>query len=206
MNQAEILTERLLQESDYQDAPQKRYTEIVGQIFTAYKPRILRMAQFGELSPDDAEDLCQDVGLLIFLHLRGFRGDSRFASWLFKIVHNAISDKKRRLGARSCVLALGDLAHSSDGEDELLVEPSSDLKDPWRKLIISDLLKQLLASLEPRRRTLFLLKYAEGWEVEEISKALRMKPGTVKSQLNRTRAILLRRYRQLASEPGQRAR
>ena len=51
-------------------------------------------------------------------------------------------------------------------------------------------LRQLVASLPPKQRMVVVLRYQEDLEPEEISELLRVPVGTVKSQLQRSLAIL----------------
>jgi RNA polymerase sigma-70 factor (ECF subfamily) len=44
----------------------------------------------------EAEDLAQDVCAALPLKLRGYRGDARFTTWLYRVVVNAAHDRRRR--------------------------------------------------------------------------------------------------------------
>jgi RNA polymerase sigma-70 factor (ECF subfamily) len=52
----------------------------------------------------DAQDLTQEVFLRAYLHIKRFRGDSRFSTWLYRIAHNISMDyfrKKKRMRQES---------------------------------------------------------------------------------------------------------
>lgn len=48
------------------------------------------------LYPPDAEDVTQDVLIKVITHLSGFRGQSSFRTWLYRIVMNHFLDMKKR--------------------------------------------------------------------------------------------------------------
>ncbi|MEL7282510.1 MAG: sigma-70 family RNA polymerase sigma factor [Pseudomonadota bacterium] len=49
----------------------------------------------------DAEDLTQDVCATLPAKLRGFRGEARLTTWLWRVVVNAAHDRRRRAASRA---------------------------------------------------------------------------------------------------------
>jgi len=49
----------------------------------------------------EAEDLTQDICAALPAKLRGFRGDARFTTWLWRVVVNAAHDRRRRAATRT---------------------------------------------------------------------------------------------------------
>jgi RNA polymerase sigma-70 factor (ECF subfamily) len=49
----------------------------------------------------DAEDLTQDICAALPAKLSKYRGDSRFTTWAYRVVVNAVHDKRRRAATRS---------------------------------------------------------------------------------------------------------
>jgi RNA polymerase sigma-70 factor (ECF subfamily) len=58
---------------------------------------------------EDARDVCQETFLAAFRHLRKFRGDAKFSSWIYRIALNACHSRLRRQE--------GVAAHSLDAEE-----------------------------------------------------------------------------------------
>jgi RNA polymerase sigma-70 factor, ECF subfamily len=49
----------------------------------------------------EAEDLTQDICAALPVKLRGWRGDARFSTWLYRVVVNACHDQRRRQATRA---------------------------------------------------------------------------------------------------------
>ena len=49
----------------------------------------------------EAEDLTQDICAALPAKLAGFRGDARFATWLYRVAVNAAHDRRRRAAAHA---------------------------------------------------------------------------------------------------------
>ena len=80
--------------------------------------RIYRIAfRFTGLQ-QDAEDLTQDICTTLATRLRSFRGDSRFSTWLYRVVVNAARDMHRKR-------ATADRLHSTYGEIAELARKAS---------------------------------------------------------------------------------
>ena len=52
-------------------------------------------------SREEAEDLTQDICLALPAKLKGFRGKARFTTWLYRVVMNAVHDRRRRATSRT---------------------------------------------------------------------------------------------------------
>jgi RNA polymerase sigma-70 factor, ECF subfamily len=130
------------------------------------------------LGPDAADDLAAETFVRAFAARARFRpGDGDTArAWLFTIATNLIRDEARR--GRRRVLALGRLAAEPPAaETELLGE-----RDPA-------LAAALGALRDEEREVVLLLAWGE-LSYEEIARVTGVRPGTVRSRLNRARARL----------------
>jgi len=119
-----------------------------------------------------AEDATQEAFLRAFRFLRSFRGDSKFSSWLFRIVRNCSIDavKSRR---------------PLDARDYPQPPPAT---DPATRAELWDAVRGLTREhLEP-----FLLIEVFGLSYQEAADVLQVRVGTVKSRMHRCRRVLVR--------------
>ncbi len=70
------------------------------EIVQRYDRRVLRIALRFVRSEEDARDIYQEVFLRVYRSLSRFRKDSRFETWLFRIVTNTCLDHLRRASVR----------------------------------------------------------------------------------------------------------
>ncbi len=123
-----------------------------------------------------ADELTQDAFVRAWQALPGFRGDSAFGTWLYRLATNiALMDLRSRAGG---------IAREVD--DELLELHSAPSATPG--LAID--LEALVAALPPRARAVLVLFDIEGWTHEEIADQLGMAVGSSKAQLHRARGLL----------------
>jgi RNA polymerase sigma-70 factor, ECF subfamily len=123
-----------------------------------------------------AEEVAQDVFLQLYRCLAELKSDAHLVSWLRKVaVHRAI-DRARSRGSRA------EVALEDAPEPVSAPVPS----DP----LLNNKLRQLVASLPERSRSVVVLRYQEDMSPEEISRALGMPVTTVKSHLQRALAML----------------
>ena len=125
---------------------------------------------------EDAQELAQDVFLLLHRHLRGIVSASHLRFWLRRTVcHRAIDRLRRR--PRMADLPLDAAAQ--------LQAPEQDA-DP----LVDRRLRELLTRLPPMPRAVLLLRYQEDLDPAEIARALGLPVNTVKSHLRRSLALL----------------
>ncbi|NNE80967.1 MAG: RNA polymerase sigma factor [Silicimonas sp.] len=65
-------------------------------LITRHYDRVFRLAFRLTGMKAEAEDLCHDICAALPAKIRAFRGDARFTTWLYRVVVNAASDRRRR--------------------------------------------------------------------------------------------------------------
>ncbi len=127
---------------------------------------------------EEAKDIVQESFIRVWKHLGKFNMNSKFTTWLYKIVFNLSMDKLRAKKRRKAVLI--DSEHTSVlfeklGGDHPEIEIVN--KD------LANIIQSLAEELTPKQRAVFVLRDLQGAEMDEISKITSMSKGTVKSNL-----------------------
>ncbi len=132
-------------------------------------------------SRTDAEEVAQDAFVRAWRALPEFRGESRFGTWLHRIVVRRALDRAERLKVRSRREA------PLDDSIDRIADPQSDGPD------LPELRRRLDAAMEildERERLAITLYYHEDRSVESVSAVMDLPDGTVKTLLHRARARL----------------
>lgn len=139
---------------------------------------------------DTARDVTQDAWVKVWRNLPGFRGESKFTTWVFTIVAREVVDHRRR---RRRPVAIDDrlLAVHVDRDD---AQPSAEAE--MLNLQLWEALTLALAELPWRQRSSWLLREMEGLSYAEIATVLDTTPTVVRGQLHRARASLAIRMEQ----------
>ncbi len=143
------------------------------ELYNIHGARMRSMARNILLNPADAEDAVQDAFLKIYRSVPGFKGESAFTTWIFRILVNVCYDIARKKLRRRPEI------QESDLELDLLESLSSDCADHPLRLS----LEQSLSRLTDRSRTVFLLFEVEGFRHQEIAEIMNIPEGTSKSIL-----------------------
>jgi RNA polymerase sigma-70 factor (ECF subfamily) len=126
---------------------------------------------------EDAADVVQDTYVRAWRSLRGFRGESNFATWLYRIASNtALTHVKRRARAGIAV-----------GPDEL---PDVAIEDATEQQADADVLEAALARLPAAHRAVVVMKDVYGLSCEEIAAEMGSTEGAIKVRLFRARQRL----------------
>jgi RNA polymerase sigma-70 factor (ECF subfamily) len=127
----------------------------------------------------EAEDLTQDVFVLVFRKLSSFLGESAFTTWLHRLTVNQVLMHFRKNHAEKEQL-------TEDGEMPL--ETMFDRNRVNRSPVLDRLaLDEAIVQLPHGYRTVLVLHDVEGLEHNEIASLLGCSIGTSKSQLHRAR-------------------
>src|SRR5262245_31897237 len=162
--------------------------EALRALFDAYKDRVFSLA--AHLTGDEAtaKDITQDVFLTLATRIGRFRGEARFATWLYRLVVNACMDEHRR--RRRLVPAAGI-------DDPGRTAPGNPVEEDLAMRQVRAAVRVAVAQLSPRLRLPILLRYLGDLSYEEIAAALGCTKGTVASRLNRGHRALARRLASL---------
>ncbi len=156
-----------------------------GALVRRYQDRIYRYLVHLTGSRDDALELAQEVFIKAWEAVPGWRPEAQFLTWVFRIASNAAMDVLRRRKVVEFVPLDPDYGApiESPGPEAQLAQ-----KQSLRALDAA------LGRLPPEQREAILLREVEGLSYEEMSVALNVHEGTVKSRLARARAALAALY------------
>jgi RNA polymerase sigma-70 factor (ECF subfamily) len=165
-------------------------------------PKFYRRA-FRQLgNAHDAEDAVQDALLSAYQHLSQFKGQAQLSTWLTMIVINASRMQRRR--RRGSHVSLDQQINEEGGTTTLLDAFPDDGPDPeeiCRYTELRERLSELVEQLTPSLRRAFQLRHVDGLSTREAAEVLGVAEGTVKAQLARARAKLIRLMREALGMP-----
>ena len=148
---------------------QRLYALHVGRVYGA----LHRLAGYDHAR---AEDLTQDAFIRAWQKLPGFRHESAFGTWLYRLAVNVALMDIRARGADP-VSMLDDDHLPDTGETPFCAAEREELE-------------RAIGQLPPRARAVLVLHDIEGWRHEDIGSELGMAVGTSKAQLHRARGLL----------------
>lgn len=134
----------------------------------------------------EAEDLTQEVFMLVFRKIANFRGQSAFSTWLHRVTVNVVLMRFRKKGLLS--VSLEEFMNPEDQE-----VPKGDFggrDDLLDGSIDRIFLERAIELLPPGYRTIFVLFDVEGYEHNEIAEMMGCSVGNTKSQLHKARLKL----------------
>ena len=158
-----------------------------------HERRIYRLARRIVHQVQDAEEVVQQTFLSAIEHLKGFREEALFSTWLTRIATNhALALLRKRSQQRTVPLADD---RTSDADQDV---PHPEFIAQWRETpeeIASrretrELLDRALGQLDEKYRLVFLLRDVEGLSTNETAEALDISPANVKVRLLRARLML----------------
>jgi len=166
------------------------------EITIRHQARVYRLA-CRLVGHDDAPDVVQEGFLSVYLNLASFRQESRFGTWLYRIVTNAAL-MHRRARTRRPAESLEPLLPEFDGMGRHCQTPA-ELQVPARADELLDrreLVDAAMAALErlpDLYRSAFVLRDLEELTTAEVADVLGVEAATVRQRVHRAR-LMLRGY------------
>jgi RNA polymerase sigma-70 factor (ECF subfamily) len=164
-------------------------TESFNQLILRWERPIYALAYRVIGREEDARDVCQETFLRAFRALRGFKGQAKFSSWLYRIALNLCRDWIRR-ERRAPV------AQAPEGVDLLDLaaerEPSESIETLVARREMSRAVAKAMALLPEEQRTAIILKEYHGLTFQEIADLLDCPLSTVKTRLYQGLSVLRR--------------
>jgi len=140
-------------------------------LVTRYDRRILQIAHAILNDLSESQDVYQETFIRAFQHLPSFRFECGFGTWLTRIAINRARSRLRRQRVRQ-FLALDEGTTASER-----TTPEESLQQ--------QMLREAVARLPGRCKTVVILKYFQGYKIKEIAEILQCREGTVKNYLFR---------------------
>lgn len=150
------------------------------QLYEKHHKRVYALCWRMLADKDSAEDVCQEVFVVLWQKINNFRGESKFSTWLHSVATNVVLGHLRK--HKNWLQRV----FSIEEQGTNVVEPSVNLTDDSTLTILD----QHIARLPERARLVFVLFAVEGYRHEEISTMLKMAVGSSKSQYHRARNLL----------------
>ena len=132
---------------------------------------------------EDAEEIAQDVFVKAYQSLATFKKESKFSTWLYRIVYNTAISKTRKKQFRTTDLNY-DIVENYSEDD--INEDLNRLDNNEQKKVINTVLKKL----NPEDHMLVILYYFKEYSTEEISGIVNISQSNVKVKLHRIRKKL----------------
>jgi RNA polymerase sigma-70 factor (ECF subfamily) len=137
-----------------------------------------------------AEELTQDIFISVYRNIGGFKGESKFSTWLYRVT---VNHAKNRVGylSRKGYFRSDELTDNTDGDGSWSLggrTPSPGEYAQDKELI--GILMECFKKLSDNDRRIIILKDFEGLNYDEIAEVLSINLGTVKSRLSRARERL----------------
>jgi len=158
-------------------------------LYNRYKDHVYNVAYRITGNAADAMDITQEAFGLLLRKIDRFEFNSKFSSWLYRIVVNLSIDWRRRNWLRR-----SESIHEDD--DDLGREPRDERsvppEDVLARMELKDAVQAGISGLSPKLRAIVVLRYLQGQSYEELAETLEVSVGTVKSRLARAHLALER--------------
>ncbi len=176
-----------------QQGSQGAFEELVAK----YQSKVFSMALSFIRNREAADDAAQEVFLKAYLALPKFHLKSEFGTWLYRIAINHVRDVLRKRG-RAKEVSLEDVREIPAADENTLEQAEVERETEARK----GLVQRFVQGLPEKYRTILTLRDIQGLPYDEISRVLRLSPGTVDSRLHRARKMLRHKLAPHLSQEG----
>lgn len=162
-----------------------------GVLYDRYSKMVYNKCYGFSKSQDEAEDLTQDVFLMLFVKLASFQGRSKFSTWLYSFTYNFCvnyvnRNKQRKMSDKSIPMDDAEYKLTEEVPDESIYE------------LKASKLEKALNMVSPEDKSILLLKYQDGASIKELSEVLELGESAIKMRLKRAKAKLLEIYNTLS--------
>lgn len=156
------------------------------QLVLAYQKQVYNLALRMAGNPDDALDLSQEAFLKAWRGLPGYRSDSAFSTWLYRLTSNVCIDFLRKQ-KKTRTVSVNFLGEDAQEQELILPDPAPGPEEQVLHQLNREQVATALSQLEPEYRETLTLRVIHGLSYTEIAETLEIKEGTVKSRIARAR-------------------
>lgn len=131
---------------------------------------------------DDAKDIYQDVFIRVYKNIKGFKFESSFSTWIYRITVNVCLTLVSKLGKHEFI-SVTKKYDEEENEEEILTSKELTPESYSLNIEKSEAINRAMDKLTPKQKICFVLKYLEGYKIKEIAEMLNCKDGTIKKYL-----------------------
>jgi RNA polymerase sigma-70 factor (ECF subfamily) len=167
------------------------------QLVNKYQRKLGRLLARFIRDPAEVEDVAQEAFIKAYRALPGFRGESAFYTWLYRIGINTAKNHLATQGRRTPTSTAFD-AEEAEGFDD--ADQLRDINTPESLLLskrIGETVNAAMEALPEDLRSAIVLREIDGLSYEEIAETMQCPIGTVRSRIFRAREAVALRLRPL---------
>ena len=163
---------------------QRAFAELVNRHQSKLRYSLRQLCNFDEAL---ADDLAQESFIKAFKQLHKFKQQSQFSSWLYRIGYNTFLEFVRKKKLDTVEL---DENFDRSNEQSFYSSEINEAEQEEQQSGLQKKLAELLATLEPERRSVLHLLLHRQFTQQEIATTMSIPLGTVKTHKNRGRVAL----------------
>lgn len=156
--------------------------EAFQKIVQKYKAQVAGIAYRMIGDYEDAKDISQMVFVKIYQNLNRFDTSKKLSTWLYRITINASIDFIRKFRKHKFEVL--------DNVIGQLKEKKNDVEKVYQRGLVRLAISEALDGLNPKQRSVFVLRDLEGLDIKEVAQITGMPQATVRWYLHRARAKL----------------
>jgi RNA polymerase sigma-70 factor (ECF subfamily) len=168
------------------------------QLVLRHQSRIFNLCCWYLGDEQEANDSAQETFVKVYRSLKGFRFESAFSTWLYRVAVNTCKNKLKSSSYRHRPKTAPIGNPRDQGEGSGAVDVEDDTPSPLKALEKKErirLLKAAIDALPLEHKEVVSLRDIQGLAYEEISQITGVNLGTVKSRLARARLELRAKLR-----------
>lgn len=164
--------------------------ELFYELIQPYERRVYSAAYAILRNESEAEDAAQEAALKAFKHIKQFRAEAKFSTWLLQITINEARMRRRKQQAH----VTESITEQQNEDGDYIPRDFAD----WREIPsetlerheVREALMKALASLGEKYREVFVLRDMQHLSIDETAKILDISTASVKTRLLRARLML----------------
>ncbi|ATF10796.1 RNA polymerase sigma factor SigW [Brevibacillus sp. HB1.2] len=168
--------------------------EAFAELIEIYKDKIFQLAYRMVGNRQDAEDIAQETFLRVYANLHSYDDSYKFSTWIYRIATNLCIDRGRK---KRPDFSLDEETEPGQGLD-WYSRLSSNERTPEDKVVTQELqetVQDALSHLQPKYRSIMILRYIEDLSLQEISDIVKLPITTIKTRIHRGREALRSKLR-----------